>query len=95
MTLTRNVLAQPLIQVKEVPCSNPWWSLGMAICDHGKTNHIAHKIIFGDMSQNVPGSPILKFSSKHNETLLRTLHTKVHTVEPMSSVATKTLEREQ
>ena len=26
------------------------------------------------MSQNVPGSPILNFSSKRNETLLRTLH---------------------
>ena len=29
---------------------------------------------FGDMSQNVPRSPVLKFSSKRNETLLCTLH---------------------
>ena len=32
---------------------------------------------FGDMSQNVPGLPVLKFYSKRNETLLRTLHMKV------------------
>ena len=31
-----------------------------------------------DMSQNVPGSPVLKFSSKRNETLLCTLHEEVH-----------------
>ena len=29
------------------------------------------------MSQNIPGSPILKISSKRNETLLRTLHVEV------------------
>ena len=31
----------------------------------------------GDMSQNVPGSPVLKFCRKCNETLLRTLHVEV------------------
>ena len=31
------------------------------------------------MSQNVPGSPVLKFSSKRNETLLRMLHTEICT----------------
>ena len=31
----------------------------------------------GDMSQNVPGSPVLKFCRKCNETLLRTLHAEV------------------
>ena len=29
------------------------------------------------MSQNVPGSPVLKYSSKCNEVLLRTLHSEV------------------
>ena len=29
------------------------------------------------MSQNVPGSPVIKMCSKHNETLLRTLHAEV------------------
>ena len=29
------------------------------------------------MSQNVPGLPVLKFSSKHNEILLCTLHMEV------------------
>ena len=32
---------------------------------------------FGDMSQSVPGSPILNFSSERNERLLRMLHTEV------------------
>ena len=61
---------------------------------------------FRDMSQNVPGSPILKISSKHNETLLHMLHTEVRILtvyakyvapptKSMSSMAAKMLEREQ
>ena len=34
---------------------------------------VSSRCSYGDMSQNVPGSPILNFSSKRNETLLRTL----------------------
>ena len=30
----------------------------------------------GDMSQNVPGSPVIKMCSKHNETLLYTYVTR-------------------
>ena len=61
---------------------------------------------FGDMCQNVPGSPVLKFSSKRYETLSCTLHTEVHILaiyakyvapptKSMSLTAAKTLEREQ
>ena len=35
-------------------------------------NNLAH-VALGDMSQNIPGLPILKFSSKRDETLLCTL----------------------
>ena len=59
--------------------------------------------LFGDMSQNVRGSPILKFFSKRNETLLRTLHAEVRILaiyakyvapptKSMSSMAAKMLE---
>ena len=58
------------------------------------------------MSQNVPGLPVLKFYSKHNETLLRTLHAEVCILavyakyvalptKSMSWMAAKMLEREQ
>ena len=58
------------------------------------------------MSQNVPGSPVLKLSSKRNETLLGTWHMEVHILavyakyvapptKSMSSVAAKTCEGEQ
>ena len=33
---------------------------------------------FEDMSQNIAGLPILKYSGKRNEILLCTLHAKVH-----------------
>ena len=58
---------------------------------------------YKDMSQNVPGSPILNFSSKRNETLLRTLHAEAPYIprlckyvapptKSISSMAAKTLE---
>ena len=61
---------------------------------------------FGDINQNIPGLPVLKFYSKCNETLPHMLHAKVHiltvyykSVAPprksISSMAAKTLEREQ
>ena len=61
---------------------------------------------FGDTSQNVPGWPVLQFSSKHNETLLHMLHVEVHIftvyanyvalpTKSMSKMAVRTLEREQ
>ena len=34
-------------------------------------------VVLGDMCQSVPGSPVLKLSSKHNETLLHTLHMEI------------------
>ena len=43
----------------------------------GKISEVSSPCSFGDMSQTVPGSPVLKFSSKRNETLLRTLHAEV------------------
>ena len=53
--------------------------------------------IFGDMSQHVHGWPVLKFYSKRNKTLLRTLHTcrlwkyVAPPTESMSKMAAKTL----
>ena len=58
---------------------------------------------FGDNGQNVPGSPVLKFFSKHNETLLCMLHAEVRMLtvyanyvatptKSMSSMAAKMLE---
>ena len=58
------------------------------------------------MSQNVPESPVIKMCSKHNETLLHTLHAEVRILavyaqyvatptKSMSQMVAKTLEREQ
>ena len=58
---------------------------------------------FRDMSQNVPGSPVLQFSSRRNETLLHMLHAEVRIVtvyaryvapptKSMSEMAVKMLE---
>ena len=44
----------------------------------GKKVEVSSPCSFGDMNQNVPGSPVLKFSRTRNETLLRKLHTEVH-----------------
>ena len=71
-----------------------------------KKFEVSSRCSYGDMTQNVPGSPILNFSSKCNETLLRTLHAEApytprlckYVAPPtksISSMAAKTLLREQ
>ena len=58
------------------------------------------------MSQNVPGSPVLKMCSKHNETVLHTLNVEVSILavyakymakptKSKSQMAAKTLEKKQ
>ena len=42
-----------------------------------KKYEVSSPCSFEDMSQNMPGLPVLKFSSERNETLLRTLYVEV------------------
>ena len=48
------------------------------------------------MSQNVPGSPVIKMCSKQNETLLRTLHAEIRILAVYAKyVATPTKSKSQ
>ena len=80
-------------------CDHPWQNQPKLFAITKGKKFESSLCSFGDMSQNVPGSPILKFFSKRNETLLRMLHMEVRILakyvasptESISSMATKHL----
>ena len=57
-------LRPPFYQLQPLNCCS---------CKFEVTSPCGH----GDMSKNTPGSPVLKFCKKHNETLLHTLHVEI------------------